>query len=157
MHICAWPTPGQRVICPDDFVVVEHPDNEQVEMQPLDQLPSKSTQQKIVEEHCDGGAQPIWTGNTVAVNTNQEEKLAQTEGQGKLTMDQVQLTLHPDMNRVHAYYIPSSRSNLNMTCLLEREQEHYCYYKSHNGYAKSHFGGNQQRVADRLCICREVP
>ena len=94
-----WCSPAERIVGPHDALVEEHLDNEQVEVDSLDELPGKGTEEKIMEDCCDGCTDPIGAGHKGAVNPNQEDKLRETEGQSKLPVDVVEFPIQPARER----------------------------------------------------------
>lgn len=94
-----WCSPAERIVGPHDALVEEHLDNEQVEVNSLDELPGKGTQEKIMEDCCDGCTDPIGAGHKGAVHPNQEDKLRETEGQSKLPVDVVEFPIQPARER----------------------------------------------------------
>ena len=94
-----WCSPAERIVGPHDALVEEHLDNEQVEVDSLDELPGKGTEEKIMEDCCDGCTDPIGAGHKGAVHPNQEDKLRETEGQSKLPVDVVEFPIQPARER----------------------------------------------------------
>lgn len=94
-----WCSPAERIVGPHDALVEEHLDNEQVEVDSLDELPGKGTEEKIMEDCCDGCTDPIRAGHKGAVHPNQEDKLRETEGQSKLPVDVVEFPIQPARER----------------------------------------------------------
>ena len=81
--------PAQRIVQPHQLLVVKHPDDEDVEVNALHQLPGEGAEKEVVEEDSDGGAHSVRTGHQCPIHAHQEQNVSQTQGNGQLPVDGV--------------------------------------------------------------------
>lgn len=71
------------------MLVEEDFHNKEIQVDPLNQLPCKGTEEEVVKESGNGRADAIRAMYRGAVHPHQEDNLGQTEGHRQLTMNVV--------------------------------------------------------------------